>query len=301
MRRLYRVIIPTMFDRKPQWLKIKLKTDGKFLDVKSTLKSHNLYTVCEEARCPNIYECWGHGTATIMILGDVCTRGCRFCAVKTGNPRGWVDRDEPMNVAKAISRLNLRYIVLTMVDRDDLPDGGASHVAKTIFYIKMLRPDVKVEALVGDFQGNTQSIETVVNSPLDVFAHNVETVRRLTPKVRDRRASYEQSLFVLEYAKSIRPEIYTKSSIMVGLGEREEEVLETLRDLRNVGVDIVTIGQYLQPTPKHLPVAEYVPPERFRFYREEALKMGFKEVFSGPLVRSSYRADKVFFEATQKV
>jgi lipoic acid synthetase len=286
-----------MIERKPEWLRVRLNTDGKFTDVKGALREHNLYTVCEEARCPNIYECWGHGTATIMILGDVCTRGCRFCAVKTGNPGGKVDPNEPMNVARAISKLNLRYIVLTMVDRDDLPDGGAEHVAKTIFYIKILRPDVKVEALVGDFQGKKESIERVVFSPLDVFAHNVETVRRLTPKVRDRRASYEQSLFVLEYAKSLRKDIYTKSSIMVGLGETEEEVLQTLRDLREVGVDIVTIGQYLRPTPKHLPVVEYVSPQKFNYYREKALQMGFKEVFSGPLVRSSYRADKVFLNA----
>jgi len=286
-----------MIERKPEWLRVRLNTEGKFTDVKGALREHNLYTVCEEAKCPNIYECWGHGTATIMILGDVCTRGCRFCAVKTGNPGGKVDPNEPMNVARAISKLNLRYIVLTMVDRDDLSDGGAEHVAKTIFYIKILRPDVKVEALVGDFQGKKESIERVVFSPLDVFAHNVETVRRLTPKVRDRRASYEQSLFVLEYAKSLRRDIYTKSSIMVGLGETEEEVLQTLRDLREVGVDIVTIGQYLRPTPKHLPVVEYVSPQKFNCYREKALQMGFKEVFSGPLVRSSYRADKVFLNA----
>ncbi len=284
-------------ERKPEWLRVRLNTEGKFTDVNGVLREHNLYTVCEEAKCPNIYECWGHGTATIMILGDVCTRGCRFCAVKTGNPGGKVDPNEPMNVARAISKLNLRYIVLTMVDRDDLPDGGAEHVAKTIFYIKTLRSDVKVEALVGDFQGKKESIERVVFSPLDVFAHNVETVRRLTPKVRDRRASYERSLFVLEYAKSLRGDIYTKSSIMVGLGETEEEVLQTLRDLREVGVDIVTIGQYLRPTPKHLPVVEYVSPQKFNYYREKALQMGFKELFSGPLVRSSYRADKVFLNA----
>jgi lipoate synthase len=284
-------------EKKPEWLKVRLNTEGKFTDVKQILRNHNLYTVCEEARCPNVYECWGHGTATIMILGDVCTRGCRFCAVKTGNPGGKVDPDEPMKVAKAISKLNLKYVVLTMVDRDDLPDGGAKHVAKTVLYIKTLRPDVKVEALVGDFQGKRESIEEVVFSPLDVFAHNVETVRRLTPKVRDRRASYEQSLFVLEYAKSLRKDIYTKSSIMVGLGETEEEVLSTLKDLRDVGVDIVTIGQYLRPTPKHLPVVEYVSPQKFNYYREKALEMGFKEVFSGPLVRSSYRADKVFLNA----
>ncbi|NPA79445.1 MAG: lipoyl synthase [Thermotogae bacterium] len=287
--------------RKPDWLKIRLTGGGSFPDVRSTLREYGLHTVCEEAKCPNLHDCWFHGTATIMILGDVCTRGCRFCAVKSGNPGGRTDPLEPVRVAAAVRRLNLRYVVLTMVDRDDLPDGGASHVAETVRRIKEARPDVKVEALVGDFRGMREAIDEVVLSPLDVFAHNVETVRRLTPQVRDRRASYELSLKVLRMAKETRPDVLTKSSIMVGLGESEEEVLQTMRDLRNVGVDILTVGQYLQPSPRHYPVKEYVKPETFALYREEGYRMGFREVFSGPLVRSSYRADMVFSEAVGEV
>ncbi len=285
--------------RKPEWLKVRLSGGGGFPEVRGTLREYGLHTVCEEAKCPNLHECWFHGTATIMVLGDVCTRGCRFCAVKTGNPGGKVDPLEPVRVAAAVRRLNLRYVVLTMVDRDDLPDGGASHVAETVRRIKEAKPDVKVEALVGDFQGKEEAIEEVVLSPLDVFAHNVETVRRLTPYVRDRRASYDLSLRVLKYAKEVRPDVLTKSSIMVGMGESKEEVVETMRDLREVGVDILTIGQYLQPTPRHYPVHEYVRPEVFAEYREIGYSLGFKEVFSGPLVRSSYRADKVFAGATR--
>ena len=283
------------FDRKPEWLRIKLSTNGTYGQVKQALKTRHLFTVCEEARCPNIGECWSHGTATIMIMGDTCTRGCRFCAVKTGNPRGWLDPLEPLHVVETIRQLNLRYVVLTSVDRDDLPDGGAFHFARVIRYIKKTMPEVIVEALTPDFQGNVNSIRTVVESGLEVYAHNIETVRRLTPKVRDPRASYDQSLFVLKTAKEIKPGILTKSSIMVGLGETEEEVLEALRDLRGVGVDIVTLGQYLRPSPKHLPVVEYVSPQKFQWYKDRALEMGFREVFSGPLVRSSYRAEMVFY------
>jgi lipoic acid synthetase len=280
---------------KPQWLKIKLEYNEKFHDVKKTLKEKKLYTVCEEAKCPNINECWSHGTATIMILGDTCTRGCKFCAVKTGNPKGWVDPLEPLHVVETIKHLQLKYVVLTMVDRDDLLDGGAFHVYRTVLEIRKNFPDIKIETLVGDFQGNKNSISLIANSPIDVFAHNVETVERLTPIVRDPRASYKQSLFVLEYAKKVNPKILTKSSIMVGLGETEEEVIETMKNLRSVGVDILTIGQYLQPTKRHLNVVEYVPPYKFKWYRDIGLQIGFKEVFSGPLVRSSYRAEKVFY------
>ncbi len=287
--------------RKPEWLKVKLSTDGKYLKVRDLLRKGRLHTVCEEAKCPNIYECWFHGTATIMVLGDTCTRACRFCNVKTGNPKGWVDPLEPLNVLQTVKELNLRYVVLTMVDRDDLPDGGAFHVAKVINFLKSKLPHVKVEALVGDFQGNVSSIETVVRSDLDVFAHNVETVRRLTPKVRDIRASYEQSLFVLKTAKEIRKDILTKSSLILGLGETEEEVLETLKDLRDVGVDIVTLGQYLQPTKRHLPVVEYVHPNKFKWYEQRAYELGFKEVFAGPFVRSSYRAERVFFGSSRSL
>lgn len=280
---------------KPQWLKIKLEYNEKFHDVKETLKEKKLYTVCEEAKCPNINECWSHGTATIMILGDTCTRGCKFCAVKTGNPKGWVDPLEPLHVVETIKHLQLKYVVLTMVDRDDLLDGGAFHVYRTVLEIRKNFPDIKIETLVGDFQGNKNSISLIANSPIDVFAHNVETVERLTPIVRDPRASYKQSLFVLEYAKKVNPKILTKSSIMVGLGETEEEVIQTMKNLRSVGVDILTIGQYLQPTKRHLNVVEYVPPYKFKWYRDIGLQIGFKEVFSGPLVRSSYRAEKVFY------
>ncbi|MFZ8845623.1 MAG: lipoyl synthase [Candidatus Hydrothermia bacterium] len=280
---------------KPQWLKIRLEYNEKFHDVKKTLKEKKLYTVCEEAKCPNINECWSHGTATIMILGDTCTRGCKFCAVKTGNPKGWVDPLEPLHVVETIKHLQLKYVVLTMVDRDDLLDGGAFHVYRTVLEIRKNFPDIKIETLVGDFQGNKNSISLIANSPIDVFAHNVETVERLTPIVRDPRASYKQSLFVLEYAKKVNPKILTKSSIMVGLGETEEEVIQTMKNLRSVGVDILTIGQYLQPTKRHLNVVEYVPPYKFKWYRDIGLQIGFKEVFSGPLVRSSYRAEKVFY------
>ena len=280
---------------KPQWLKIKLEYNEKFHDVKRTLREKKLYTVCEEAKCPNINECWSHGTATIMILGDTCTRGCKFCAVKTGNPKGWVDPLEPLHVVETIKHLQLKYVVLTMVDRDDLLDGGAFHVYRTVLEIRKNFPDIKIETLVGDFQGNKNSISLIANSPIDVFAHNVETVERLTPIVRDPRASYKQSLFVLEYAKKVNPKILTKSSIMVGLGETEEEVIQTMKNLRSVGVDILTIGQYLQPTKRHLNVVEYVPPYKFKWYRDIGLQIGFKEVFSGPLVRSSYRAEKVFY------
>jgi len=280
---------------KPYWLKIKLEYNEKFHDVKRILKEKKLYTVCEEAKCPNINECWSHGTATIMILGDTCTRGCKFCAVKTGNPKGWVDPLEPLHVVETIKHLKLKYVVLTMVDRDDLLDGGAFHVYRTVLEIRKNFPDIKIETLVGDFQGNKNSISLIANSSIDVFAHNIETVERLTPIVRDPRASYKQSLFVLEYAKKVNPKILTKSSIMVGLGETEEEVIQTIKNLRNVGVDILTIGQYLQPTRRHLNVVEYVPPYKFKWYRDIGLQIGFKEVFSGPLVRSSYRAEKVFY------
>ncbi len=280
---------------KPKWLKVKLEYNDTFYDVKKILREKKLYTVCEEAKCPNISECWSHGTATIMVLGDTCTRGCKFCAVKTGNPKGWIDPLEPLHVVETIRHLNLRYVVLTMVDRDDLLDGGAFHIYRVIKEIRRNFPDIKIEALVGDFKGNKNSIETIANSSIDVFAHNVETVERLTPIVRDPRASYKQSLFVLEYAKKVNPNILTKSSIMVGLGETEEEVIQTMKHLRSVGVDIITIGQYLQPTKRHLAVVEYVPPYKFKWYRDRALELGFIEAFCGPLVRSSYRAEKVFY------
>jgi lipoyl synthase len=284
---------PEPIGRKPPWLRVQLPAGGKYEAVKANVRSHRLATVCEESKCPNIGECWTAGTATIMLMGDVCTRACRFCSVDTGNPRGWLDQDEPANVAESVRLMDLRYIVLTSVDRDDLPDGGAGHYADCVRAIKQVNPDTAVEALTPDFQGRTGCIDTVVNSGLEVFAQNVETVRRLTHPVRDPRAGYEQTLNVLQHAKHKRPDVLTKTSLMLGLGETDEEVIECMHDLRDIGVDVVTFGQYLRPTINHLPVQRYVTPEQFQALRETGLDMGFLEVVSGPLVRSSYRAERV--------
>ena len=285
---------------KPAWIKAPLPTGPRYQALKAMVRELRLHTVCQEALCPNIGECWTHGTLTVMILGDICTRACKFCAVHTGNPKGLVDPEEPRRVAEAIARMGVRYVVLTSVDRDDLPDGGASHFAATIRAIKERAPGVLVEALTPDFQGDLKAVETVLAANPEVYAQNLETVRRLTPKVRDPRAGYEQTLKVLAHAKKVRPDILTKSSLMLGLGETEEEILEAMRDLRAAGVDILTLGQYLRPTPAHLPVARYVPPEDFKRYEAWGYELGFREVFAGPLVRSSYRADRVFLEATQR-
>ena len=285
---------PTERVRKPKWIKAKLPSDPKYFATKRNVDTHKLATVCEESKCPNIGECWSHGTATIMLMGDVCTRACRFCSVDTGNPRGWLDPGEPEQAAESVRLMGLKYIVLTSVDRDDLPDGGAGHYAACIRAIKRVNPDVNVEALTPDFSGNLEQVETVVDSGLQVFAQNVETVRRLTHPVRDPRAGYEQTLRVLEHAKRYRPDVITKTSLMLGLGETDEEIVETLNDLRAIGVDIVTFGQYLQPTPNHLRVERFVTPDDFARYRSIGLDKGFMEVVSGPLVRSSYRADRVF-------
>ncbi|HEY8485995.1 MAG TPA: lipoyl synthase [Limnochordales bacterium] len=279
---------------KPDWLRVTLPFGPTYAHVLDVVSRLRLHTVCQEALCPNVGECWGHGTATFMILGWVCTRACRFCAVATGNPRGAVDPDEPERVAQAVEELGLQYVVLTSVDRDDLPDGGAQHFARTVRAIKARTPHVRVEALTPDFQGDLRAVEVVVDSGLDVFAHNLETVRRLTPRVRDPRAGYDQSLAVLAHAKAHRPDVLTKSSLMLGLGETEQELREAMEDLRRVGVDILTLGQYLRPTRHHLPVERYVTPAEFERYRQWALEAGFVEAFSGPLVRSSYRAERVF-------
>jgi lipoyl synthase len=279
-------------ERKPDWLKVRLPSGENYSKVKQTVRDNRLSTVCEEAMCPNIGECWDAGTATIMLMGFVCTRACKFCAVATGNPRGWLDVDEPKLAAESVRLMGLKYIVLTSVDRDDLADGGASHYASCIQKIKEINPGTAVEALTPDFQGNTDHVQLVLESGIEVYAQNIETVRRLTQRVRDPRASYDQTLKVLEYAKKSRPDILTKTSLMLGLGETEEEILETLDDLRNIGVDIVTFGQYLRPTPSHLPVERYVTPDEFKTYREWGLAKGFLEVVSGPLVRSSYRAER---------
>jgi len=285
---------PSRFAPKPSWLKVRAPGGERFNALKGTFRSLDLHTVCEEARCPNVGECWTEGTATVMLLGDVCTRGCRFCAVTTGDPRGAVDGREPEHVARALARLELQYVVLTMVDRDDLLDGGAAHVARTVTRIHELRPDILLETLLGDFGGHMDYVDTTVDARPDVWAHNIEVVRRLQRTVRDVRCSYERSLDVLRRVKRRDPSRWTKSSIMVGLGETDDEVLETMRDLREAGVDIVTVGQYLRPSPKHLAVERYVTPEQFAAYAEAGKELGFRYVASGPLVRSSYRAAEVF-------
>ena len=284
-------------DRKPPWLKVMAPGGENYTRLKSTLRQRELHTVCEEARCPNVGECWREGTATVMILGDTCTRGCRFCAVKTGKPGGVVDVSEPENVARAVAEIGLRYVVLTMVNRDDLADGGAGHVAETIRRLHALNPNLLVEALVGDFLGREVDLRMIVDARPDVFAHNVEVVPRVTRLVRDVRCSYEQSLEVLRKAKQLAPERLTKSSLMVGAGESDEEVTQVLKDLREAQVDVVTLGQYLRPTGKHLPVDRYVEPSQFEQWRDQAMQMGFKFAASGPLVRSSYRAAEVFVRA----
>ncbi|HVT62473.1 MAG TPA: lipoyl synthase [Legionellaceae bacterium] len=279
---------------KPAWLRIKNHSSPTYLAVKEQVETHRLATVCQEAKCPNMAECWSHGTATIMLMGAVCTRACRFCAVDTGNPKGWLDPEEPANTAKTVTLMNLDYVVLTSVNRDDLPDGGAAHYAAAIRAIKQSSPQTKVEALTPDFQGVQQSIAILLDSGVDVFAQNVETVERLTHPVRDNRAGYQQTLDVLAYAKAYQPKVLTKTSLMLGLGETMEEIIQTMDDLRRHHIDILTLGQYLQPTKHHLPIARYVTPEEFHDLRNIGLQKGFFEVAAGPLVRSSYRADRIF-------
>ena len=279
---------------KPKWLRIVNHTTPAYNQVKDIVNTHRLATVCEEAKCPNMAECWSHGTATIMLMGAVCTRACRFCSVDTGNPNGWLDKDEPLNTANTVALMNLDYVVLTSVDRDDLEDGGANHYAAAVRAIKSKSPKTKIEALTPDFQGNQKDIAVLLDSGLDVFAQNVETVERLTHPVRDNRAGYWQTLNVLAFAKEHRPSVLTKTSLMLGLGETDEEIIQTMDDLRRIKVDILTLGQYLQPTKHHLPVVRYVTPEQFANFRQIGLEKGFFEVASGPLVRSSYRADRIF-------
>jgi lipoic acid synthetase len=277
---------------KPRWLKAPMAAGEHYDFVRRTVREHRLATVCEEAKCPNIGECWNAGTATIMVMGAVCTRACRFCSVDTGNPRGWLDADEPANVAASVELMKLNYVVLTSVDRDDLPDGGAAHYAACIRAIKQRTPATAVEALTPDFCGVLEDVETVVDSGLEVFAQNIETVRRLTHPVRDPRAGYEQTLAVLAHAKLHRAGVLTKSSLMLGLGETDAEIAECMDDLRAAGVDILTLGQYLRPTRHHLEVQRFVTPEHFELYRQWGLQRGFRECVSGPLVRSSYRAEQ---------
>ncbi|MDE2482653.1 MAG: lipoyl synthase [bacterium] len=280
--------------RKPDWLRVSLPMGDDYERVKAKVNTLALNTVCKEAACPNLAECWGAGTATIMILGDTCTRGCRFCNVKTGNPKGVVDWMEPVRVADAVRDMGWKYLVLTAVDRDDLADGGALIFANTVRAIHERVPGSKVEILSGDYRGDTTALDIVMDAKPDVFAHNLETVRRLTPSVRDKRATYDQSLAVLAHAKRRAPERYTKTSLMLGLGESEAEIEQAMDDARAVGVDIFTMGQYLQPTKKHLPVVEFVTPERFERLGALARTKGFHQVVSSPLSRSSYHAEQAF-------
>ena len=280
-------------ERKPKWLRIKSQNSSKFRELKEIVSHKKLHTVCEEAMCPNIQECWSHGTATFMLLGSVCTRACKFCAVDTGNPKGQIDAKEPEKVANSIAQMNLKYAVLTSVNRDDLEDGGAMHFAQTVVSIKKDAPGVIIEALVPDFLGKRESVETLLDSNVEVFAQNLETVNRLTHQVRDHRAGYEQTLEVLAYAKTYSPKTISKTSLMLGLGESEDELLESFNDIRSVGVDVLTLGQYMRPTINHLPVERWYSPDEFQYMKKLALDIGFKEVASGPLVRSSYRADKI--------
>ncbi len=281
---------------KPDWLKVRAPSGENYAKIKEMAGNLKLATVCQEAKCPNIGECWSGGTATFMLMGEVCTRGCRFCNVKTGNPKGKIDEFEPEKVAHSIAQLSLDYVVITSVDRDDLPDQGAGHFARAISAVKKLNPKLIVEILTPDFRGDMDLVKVVADSMPDVFAHNIETVERLSPSVRDPRAKYRQSLDVLLEVKKLNPKMYTKSSIMLGLGETDEEIMQALKDLRAVGCDVVTFGQYLQPSKRHLKVIEYVTPEKFKHWQTVSESMGFLYVASGPLVRSSYRAGEFFMK-----
>lgn len=284
--------------RLPPWLKREIPMGKDYSRMKEKLRGLNLATVCEEARCPNIGECWSGdtATATIMLMGDTCTRGCRFCSVKTSRAPPPLDEAEPQHTAEAVKSWGLDYIVLTSVDRDDVADGGSTHIAKTVQNLRKEMPSLLVEVLSPDFRGNLESVATVVNSGLHVFAHNVETVERLTPFVRDPRAKYRQTMKVLEHAKEINSQVVTKTSIMLGLGESDEEIRQTMKDLREIGVECLTLGQYMQPTKRHLKVVEYVTPESFAKWEKEGLEMGFLYVASGPLVRSSYKAGEFYLK-----
>lgn len=291
--------------RLPEWLKTPIPSNQNYKKIKKDLRGLNLHTVCEEAKCPNISDCWGGSnksaaTATIMLMGDTCTRGCRFCSVKTSKAPPPLDPHEPENTAEALRRWGLGYVVLTSVDRDDLADAGAHHVAETIMKIKQKAPTMLVEALVGDHGGDFEMVKVVAKSGLDVFAHNIETVEALTPFVRDRRAKFRQSLEVLRIAKEAQPELITKTSIMLGLGETEEQIWHALRELRANNVDVVTFGQYMRPTKRHMAVHEYVTPDVFELWRQRALELGFLYCASGPLVRSSYKAGEAFIENVLK-
>jgi len=284
-------------DRLPEWFRVTLPSGDDMERYKSTtasVKGNQLHTVCEEAHCPNIHDCWSRGTATFMIAGRACTRGCRFCAVDTVRNPPPPDLDEPGNLADAIESMGLTYAVITVVNRDDMQDGGASHYRQCLDAVHQRLPEVGLELLCSDLSGNLEALESLLdNAPLQVFAHNVETVRRLTPRVRDPRATFEQSILILKKAKEIRPDIMTKSSIMLGLGETEEDIIETFSELRNVKVDLLTLGQYLAPGSGYLPVVSFPKPESFDKLANIAKEMGFRAIASGPMVRSSYRAESL--------
>ncbi len=289
--------------RHPDWLRVQRPGGEDYMRIRNTLRASKLATVCEEARCPNIGECWsskkGAATATIMVLGDTCTRGCRFCNVKTSRSPPLPAEDEPEKTAEAIASWKVDYVVITSVDRDDIPDGGAEHYARVVRRVKQLKPTMRLECLTPDFN-NTSGLEgvaTVATAGLDVYAHNIETVERLQGVVRDRRAGYRESIGVLEHARKVNPRVVTKTSIMLGFGERPEEIRQTMRDMRDAGVEIFTLGQYLRPSKRHMKVTRMLPPEEYDAWRDEGMAMGFKYVASGPLVRSSYKAGEVFMEA----
>ena len=289
-----------MTKNKPHWFKVPLPSGESYYKIKGLVKNLKLATVCESAACPNIGECWSGGTATLMLMGDLCTRGCRFCNVKTGNPKKLLDDQEPEKVLFTISRLNLSYVVLTSVNRDDLPDEGSGHFARVVQLLKSKKPELLIEVLTPDFSGNKEWLKKVIHADPNVFAHNIETVEKLSPKVRDPRASYSQSLKVLDFVKKQSPKILTKSSLMLGLGESSQEILNTLKDLRAVGCDVVTFGQYLRPQKRHLAIERFVPPEEFDDWKAKAESLGFLYCASGPLVRSSYRAGELFLSSLIK-
>lgn len=282
---------------KPEWLKIQPPTTEKFSEIKDIMRSHNLHTVCEESHCPNIPECWSGGTATFMVMGDTCTRGCRFCEVKSSGSPIPLDPFEPENLAHAVTEMGLDYVVVTSVDRDDLPDQGSNHFAECIRAIKKHDSETLVEVLIPDFRGDAGCLKNVIEAKPEVIAHNVETVQRLQSAVRDRRANYKQSLSVLNNVKRMDSGIFTKSSIIVGFGETDKEIIHTMKDLRAIDVDFLTVGQYLRPSDWHLPVSEFVPPEKFDFYRMIGEDLGFRYVAAGPFVRSSYRAGELFVKS----
>ena len=281
-------VTPTKSPRRPPWLKVRLKTGPNYLELKSMMRKMSLNTVCEEANCPNIFECWQNRTATFMILGDVCTRACRFCAVTSGKPT-WNDPLEPERIARAVQKMNLSHVVITSVARDDMPDGGASAFAQVIAKTRERNPETRIEVLIPDFAGSESSLDTVLAAGPDILNHNIETVARLQKTVRS-RATYERSLLLLERAKTKSPDKLTKSGMMLGVGEQVEEVIRTMQDLHDVGCDVLTIGQYLRPSESHLPISRYYTPEEFDELKQQGLSMGFRHVESGPLVRSSYHA-----------